>query len=56
MSHGAGGKATQTLIEAVFLDTFRNPRLEQLDDAARLDIVGTRIVDTLVGDPLPRIC
>jgi hydrogenase maturation factor len=25
MSHGAGGKATQTLIEAIFLDTFRNP-------------------------------
>src|ERR1700761_72203 len=27
MSHGAGGKATQTLIEAVFLDAFRNPLL-----------------------------
>ena len=24
MSHGAGGKATHTLIEAVFLDAFRN--------------------------------
>src|SRR6185437_4359941 len=28
MSHGAGGKATQTLIEAIFLDAFRNPLLE----------------------------
>ncbi len=24
MSHGAGGKATHTLIEAIFLDAFRN--------------------------------
>jgi hydrogenase expression/formation protein HypE len=36
MSHGAGGKATQTLIEAVFLDAFRNPLLEPLEDAASL--------------------
>ena len=36
MSHGAGGKATQTLIEAIFLDAFRNPLLEPLEDAARL--------------------
>jgi hydrogenase expression/formation protein HypE len=36
MAHGAGGKATQTLIEAVFLDAFRNPLLEPLEDAARL--------------------
>ena len=35
MSHGAGGKATHTLIEAVFLDAFRNPLLEPLEDAAR---------------------
>ncbi|MGH3290418.1 MAG: AIR synthase related protein, partial [Trebonia sp.] len=36
MSHGAGGKATQTLIEAIFLDAFRNPLLEPLEDAASL--------------------
>jgi hydrogenase expression/formation protein HypE len=40
MSHGAGGKATQTLIEAVFLDAFRNPLLEPLEDAARLPMKG----------------
>src|SRR5213595_2875962 len=28
MSHGAGGKASRTLVEAVFLDAFRNPLLE----------------------------
>ena len=40
MSHGAGGKASRTLIEAVFLDAFRNPLLEPLEDAAaRIDAV-----------------
>jgi hypothetical protein len=27
MAHGAGGKATATLIEALFLEAFRNPLL-----------------------------
>jgi hydrogenase expression/formation protein HypE len=40
MSHGAGGKATQTLIEAVFLDAFRNPLLEPLEDSAELRVPG----------------
>jgi hydrogenase expression/formation protein HypE len=55
MSHGAGGKATQTLIEAVFLDAFRNPQLEQLEDAARLDVGGARLAfttDSYVVAPL----
>jgi hydrogenase expression/formation protein HypE len=30
LAHGAGGKATHTLIDAVFLDAFRNPALEAL--------------------------
>ncbi|HEY1916399.1 MAG TPA: hypothetical protein VGH27_12565 [Streptosporangiaceae bacterium] len=46
MSHGAGGKATHTLIEAVFLDAFRNPLLEPLEDAARLHVNGSRIALT----------
>lgn len=55
MSHGAGGKATQTLIEAVFLDGFRNTHLEQLEDAARLDVGGARLAlttDSYVVSPL----
>ena len=40
MAHGAGGKATHTLIEAIFLDAFRNPLLEPLEDAARLPVQG----------------
>jgi len=42
MSHGAGGKATQTLIEAIFLEAFRNPLLEPLEDAARLPVTGDK--------------
>jgi len=55
MSHGAGGKATQTLIEAVFLDAFRNPLLEPLEDAAPLDTGAGRIAmttDSYVVSPL----
>ncbi len=38
MSHGAGGKASATLTDAVFLEAFRNPALEQLGDAALLEL------------------
>lgn len=41
LSHGAGGKATHTLIEAVFLEAFRNPVLEQLEDGASLRLPGS---------------
>jgi hydrogenase expression/formation protein HypE len=55
MSHGAGGKATQTLIEAIFLDAFRNPLLAPLEDAASLQLNGTRVAlttDSYVVSPL----
>ena len=55
MSHGAGGKATQTLIEAVFLEAFRNPLLEPLEDAAQLTVNGSRMAlttDSYVVKPL----
>jgi hydrogenase expression/formation protein HypE len=55
MSHGSGGKATQTLIEAIFLDAFRNPLLEPLEDSAQLDIGGLRVAlttDSYVVCPL----
>jgi hydrogenase expression/formation protein HypE len=55
MSHGAGGKATQTLIEAIFLEEFRNPLLEPLEDAARLQVGGSRLAlttDSYVVSPL----
>src|SRR6266487_1812876 len=55
MSHGAGGKASRTLTEAVFLDAFRNPLLEPLEDAARLEVAGSRLAmttDSYVVSPL----
>jgi hydrogenase expression/formation protein HypE len=55
MSHGAGGKATRTLVEAVFLDAFRNPLLEPLEDAAQLNLNGSRVAlttDSYVVSPL----
>ncbi|WP_037321686.1 hydrogenase expression/formation protein HypE [Amycolatopsis orientalis] len=55
LAHGSGGKATQTLIEAVFLDAFRNPLLEPLEDAAEPTINGSRLAlttDSFVVSPL----
>ncbi|HEY2489130.1 MAG TPA: hydrogenase expression/formation protein HypE [Streptosporangiaceae bacterium] len=55
MSHGAGGKATHTLIEAIFLDAFRNPLLEPLEDSARLQLDRSLVAlttDSYVVSPL----
>lgn len=55
LAHGAGGKATHTLIDAVFLDAFRNPLLETLDDGAVLIAGDTRLAfttDSYVVSPL----
>jgi len=55
LSHGAGGKATHTLIEAVFLDAFRNPLLEPLEDGASLTTAAGRLAfttDSFVVSPL----
>lgn len=55
MAHGSGGKATQTLVEAVFLETFRNPLLEPLEDGAVLEIGSARLAfttDSYVVSPL----
>ena len=55
LAHGSGGKATHTLIEAIFLDAFRNPLLETMEDAARLAMAGGHIAlttDSYVVSPL----
>ncbi|GAA1389229.1 hydrogenase expression/formation protein HypE [Catellatospora chokoriensis] len=55
MAHGAGGKATQSLVEAVFLEAFHNPQLAALDDAAALTVAGARLAfttDSYVVSPL----
>ena len=35
MAHGAGGKATQTLIEGLLVPAFGSPALDALGDAGR---------------------
>jgi hydrogenase expression/formation protein HypE len=55
LAHGAGGKASSTLIEAVFLDAFRNPELERLGDAAVVGVGDARLAfttDSYVVSPL----
>ena len=55
LAHGAGGKATHTLIDAVFVEAFRNPVLEQLEDGASLEVGGARLAfttDSYVVSPL----
>ncbi|MFF0309853.1 hydrogenase expression/formation protein HypE [Streptosporangium sp. NPDC004379] len=51
LAHGAGGKATHTLVEAVFLEEFRNPLLEPLEDGAVFDGLALT-TDAFVVTPL----
>jgi hydrogenase expression/formation protein HypE len=44
--HGAGGKATHDLIEALFLEELGNPMLEPLGDSALVEAPGTRLAFT----------
>ncbi|HET9858384.1 MAG TPA: hydrogenase expression/formation protein HypE [Nocardioidaceae bacterium] len=38
LAHGAGGKSSAALVDAVFVEAFRNPELEQLGDGAVLTL------------------
>ena len=40
LAHGAGGKSSAALVDAVFLEAFANDELAVLADAARLDLPG----------------
>lgn len=56
LAHGAGGKSSAALVDAVFVEALRNPQLEQLGDAAALSLpAGERIAfttDSFVVQPL----
>lgn len=56
MAHGAGGKSSAALTDAVFLEAFRNPLLEQLGDGALLSLPsGERLAfstDSYVVQPI----
>jgi hydrogenase expression/formation protein HypE len=55
LAHGAGGKASAALTDAVFLEAFRNETLEQLGDAGVVELPsGERLAistDSFVVDP-----
>lgn len=56
LAHGAGGKSSAALVDAVFVEAFRNEELEQLGDAAALTLPsGERLAfttDSYVVQPL----
>jgi hydrogenase expression/formation protein HypE len=56
LAHGAGGKSSAALVDAVFLEAFRNDELENLGDAATLRTpTGERLAfstDSYVVQPL----
>jgi hydrogenase expression/formation protein HypE len=56
LAHGAGGKASAALVDAVFVEAFRNPYLESLGDGAIIALPdGQRIAmstDSFVVQPL----
>jgi hydrogenase expression/formation protein HypE len=55
MAHGAGGKATQTLIEGVLVPAFASPVLDALADVATIEAGGVRLAfttDSFVVKPL----
>ena len=55
MAHGAGGKATQTLIEGLFVPAFGSPALAALADAGTVSIGGVQVAlttDSFVVKPI----
>jgi hydrogenase expression/formation protein HypE len=55
MSHGAGGKATQSLIEGLFVPAFDSAPLTELADAGSVDVDGAQLAmttDTFVVKPI----
>jgi hydrogenase expression/formation protein HypE len=55
MAHGAGGKATQTLIEGLLAPAFASPALSELADAGALTVGGLELAlttDSYVVTPL----
>jgi hydrogenase expression/formation protein HypE len=55
MSHGAGGKATQSLIEGLLVPALENDALAALGDAGAVNVNGTRLAlttDSFVVKPL----
>jgi hydrogenase expression/formation protein HypE len=55
MAHGAGGKATQTMIEGLFVPAFESEALAAMGDAGAVAVDGTRLAvttDSFVVKPI----
>jgi len=55
MSHGAGGKATQSMIEGLFVPAFASASLSALGDAGAVEVDGARLAlttDSFVVKPI----
>ena len=55
MAHGAGGKATQSMIEGLFVPAFASPSLEAMGDAGALEVDGVGLAmttDSFVVKPI----
>jgi hydrogenase expression/formation protein HypE len=55
MAHGAGGKATQSMIEGLFVPAFSSRSLDAMGDAGAVDVNGTQIAlttDSFVVKPI----
>ena len=55
MAHGAGGKATQGMIEGLFVPTFASPGLEPMGDAGLFNVEGVELAlttDSFVVKPI----
>jgi len=55
MAHGAGGKATQSLIEGLLVPAFSNEALNEMADAGTVSVLGGKIVmttDSFVVKPI----
>ena len=55
MAHGAGGKATQGLIEGLLVPAFDSEALAELDDAGALEVDGAELAlttDSFVVKPI----
>ena len=56
LAHGSGGRAMHDLVEGIFLEYFRNPLLEKLEDQAVFEVNGAIrmafTTDSYVVDPI----
>jgi hydrogenase expression/formation protein HypE len=55
LAHGSGGKATQALVDGLFLEALGNPLLDALGDSALLQVNGSRLAfstDSYVVKPV----